>query len=342
MALATLQAIETKVRRLTRSPSESQLSQQDLDNYINNFILYDFPEHLRLFSLRKILTFYTQPNVDTYSTNTTDPNDPLYNFQNQYIAVHPPVYIAGVQAYYTQWRDQFYGYYPQTNTVAQTGLFGDGLTTTFSGSVVASPMLQNSVMFNAVDINGTSMIMVDYPYNNVIGALDIPQPTTPGYVAGGAPFPYGQINYITGAFSIVFPKEPGANQPINVENITYQPGLPVAMLYYNNEFILRPVPIQAYTVNIEVDIRPTQLILETDVPQIEQWWQFIALGAARKIFQDRFDFDSVNLLENEYRTQMNLVNRTSLVQNANERTVTIYTQGKTGAGFGWFGSQWPY
>ena len=79
----TLQAIETKVRRLTRSPSTAQLTQADLDNYINTFVVYDFPEHLRLFSLRTILTFYTQPFIDTYKTNTTVTTDALFNFKNK-------------------------------------------------------------------------------------------------------------------------------------------------------------------------------------------------------------------------------------------------------------------
>src|SRR5271154_2854070 len=104
MANSTLQAIYTKVRRLTRSPSLSQISNDQLNEYVNTFILYDFPEHLRLFSLRKILTFYTQPGVDVYETNTTVTTDPLYNFKNIYVAVHQPVFIAGIQSFYTQWR----------------------------------------------------------------------------------------------------------------------------------------------------------------------------------------------------------------------------------------------
>src|SRR5271157_5332142 len=100
MAQSNLQAIQIKARRLTRSPSLSQLSDIDLNQYINTFILYDFPEALRLFSLRAVLTFYTQPNVDTYSTNTTNLLDPLYNFKNKYIAVHQPIFMAGIQAYY--------------------------------------------------------------------------------------------------------------------------------------------------------------------------------------------------------------------------------------------------
>ncbi len=87
MADSTLQAIRTKVRRLTRSPSLSQISDVQIDEYINTFIQYDFPEHLRLFSLRTLLTFYTQPGVDVYETNTTVVTDPLYNFKNKYVAI---------------------------------------------------------------------------------------------------------------------------------------------------------------------------------------------------------------------------------------------------------------
>ena len=60
----TLLNIQTKVRRLTRNPSESTLTTDQLNEYINTFILYDFPSNIRLLSLRTTLTFYTQPNVD--------------------------------------------------------------------------------------------------------------------------------------------------------------------------------------------------------------------------------------------------------------------------------------
>src|SRR5277367_1825186 len=105
MADSSLQAIQTKVRRLTRSPSVNQLSDGDLNQYINTFVLYDFPEHLRLFNLRTTFTFYTQPFVDAYPTNLSPISNaeviyPLQNFDNLYLTIHPPIYIAGYQALY--------------------------------------------------------------------------------------------------------------------------------------------------------------------------------------------------------------------------------------------------
>jgi len=346
MANSTLAAIQTKVRRITRNPTVSQLTDDQLNEYINTFILYDLPEHLRLFSLRTTLTFYTQPGVDVYDTNTTVTTDPLYNFKNKYIAVHPPVYMAGIQSFYTQWRDVFYGYWPQTNTISDTLLRGDGGFGPFTGFIAAPStglpfILQNSVNFNCLDTNGTSMVMVDVPINNVIGNLTQANvPLVPPFDTMQNPSNY--INYLTGQFVVTFPNNTQTAAPIWFEGILYQPGKPLGMLYYDEKFTIRPVPDKTYAIQIEADIRPTELLQTTDVPQLEQWWQYISWGTSKKIFEDKMDTDSVQQIMPEFKTQERLVLRTTLCQQANERTVTIYTQGKN-YGFGWFGpGGWPY
>ena len=65
----TLQTIQQKVRRLTRTPSTAQLSDDDINQYINTFVVYDFPEHLRMFNLRTQFTFYANPYQDVYPTD---------------------------------------------------------------------------------------------------------------------------------------------------------------------------------------------------------------------------------------------------------------------------------
>jgi hypothetical protein len=336
MASATLQAIQTKVRRLTRSPSTSQLTDAQLNEYINTFILYDLPEHLRLFSLRSTFTFYTQPGVDSYSTTTTNANDPLYNFKNKYIATHPPIFIAGLNSFFTQKRDIFYGMYPQTSTIADTLLRGNGTTGPFIGTVVAHPMIQGDVIFNCLDELGNAMILTDEPTSNEQGNL-----VTINYQTNTSTV-YGTINYISGAFDFSFPSNTQSDAPVYVENLSYMPGKPIAMLYYDDTFTIRPVPDKSYSVQMEVDVRPTELLLTDDVPFLEQWWQYIAYGASVKIFQDRFDFDSVQMVMPEFKQQERMVLRTTLTQQANERTTTIYTTGKTYGMGGWWGMNWPY
>ena len=337
MANSTLQAIRDKVRRITRSPSALLLPDSLIDEYVNTFIIYDFPSQLRLFSLRTLLTFYTQPYVDVYETSNV-PTDPLFNFKNKYIAIHPPVFLAGIQGFFTQWRDVFYGYYPQTNTIADTGLVGNGSAGPFNGNLfpTAHPTLQNNVIFTCLDTSGQGMVIIDYPVSNTLGALGLPnQPQT-------LPSPYGQINYVTGAFTLQFPNNTQNLATITSETIPYQPGKPLAILYYDNKFTIRPVPDKVYAIQVEADIRPTELINSADVPQIEQWWQYIAYGASKKIFEDRMDLDSVKMIMPEFKAQEAFVLRTTLTQQANDRTVTIYTQGKN-YGFGWFGpGGWPY
>ena len=69
------------------------------------------------------------------------------------------------------------------------------------------------------------------------------------------------------------------------------------------------------------------------MPDEVQWAQYVVYGAAIKIFQDRMDMESLQMIEPEYRTQMNLVNRKTIVQLTNERTSTIFTEGN---------ANWPY
>jgi hypothetical protein len=350
LATSTLDTIRTKVRRLTRSPSEQQLSTSELDQYINTFIAFDFPQNLRLFSLRTTFTFYTQPGVDVYQT-TEDPaqaaSNPLFDFKNKYIAIHQPMYISGIPSYFTQWRDVFFGQWPQTNQVQNTLIFGDGgagpftgVLNTFPQNPLASPpgpntgaILQNSMIFTALDTDANSMVLVDYPSstNPTMGFLGLANTPSISNV------PYGQINYLTGQFTVTFPNntQNSVENPIWAEFVPYVAGKPISILYYDNQFTLRPVPDKAYPVQVEADITPTQLLLANDNPQINQWWQYISYGSSLKILQDRMDIDSVNLIFPEFRRQESMVLRTTLTQQANERTTTIYTEGKS-YGWGWY------
>lgn len=334
----TLTEMRRKVRYMTHSISDDQLTDARIDEYINTFMLYDFPENIKIFSLRTTLTFYTQPGVDTYTTNTTVSTDPLYDFKNRYVAVHPPVYVAGVPCNYTQNRSQFYALWPQTNTITELSVYGNGTAGPYAGTAFSSQVsyiLQNSVIFTTTDAAGNALVLVDYPQTNLVGGLGIPGQT-------GTPVTTGTINYSTGAYSITtFPAVVPANEEIFIECFRYNPARPISMLFYDNKFIFRPVPDKAYAINIEVDSRPTELLNSTDIPGQKIWWQYVAIGAARKILQDRMDMDTVQLLEPEFQHQQDLVTRETLNIACNEGTKTIFSQGKV-YGMGWSLTNWPY
>ena len=335
MANSTLEAIEIKMRRITRSPTLALLSHEEALQYINTFILYDFPQELRLFSLRTTLTFYTIPFVDLYETNITDVNNPLYNFKNKYTVVHPPVYIAGIQAFYTQVPQVFYTYYPQPTFIADSKITANGGTGPYSGTIVGHPILQRSLIISCLDPSDTPMNIVDYPVSNTLGALGIVG------VPQTLPSPFGQVNYITGAFTVNFPGLTKAGAPIQVQNNAYAPGKSQSVLFYDNKFILRPVPIDVYPVRIEADIIPTELIESNQNPDLNQWWQYIAYGASKKLFEDRMDYDSIQMIMGEFKHQESLVRSASDLTYANEQTKTIYNVGN-GYNSAWYGAQWPY
>ena len=77
--MPNLADIRTKVRKITRSPSDAQITDNQIDDYINTFILYDLPQMNQMFDLRRTLTFYTRAFIGEYPTTPdvlTDPTNP--------------------------------------------------------------------------------------------------------------------------------------------------------------------------------------------------------------------------------------------------------------------------
>jgi hypothetical protein len=230
---------------------------------------------------------------------------------------------------FSQSRQQFFSIYPLVNSILSIGTAGDGITTAYSGVIPYVPLLQNNVLFSSVDINGNGLTLQDVPLvgNSVNGDLKSIQ--TSNIV--------GTINYITGAFSFTFPVAPAVGEPVNSQTVPYVASLPQALLFFDEKFILRPVPDQPYKVTMEVYYRPTELLSMAQSPNLAEWWQYIAYGAAKKIFEDRMDLDSVQLILPEFSAQQSLIIRRTIVQQTEQRTSTIYTENTAGGyGPGWF------
>ena len=312
--LSTLAQIRIKIRRLTKTPSEAQMSSDTINNYINTFILYDFPEQLRTFSLRTTLNFYTDPYIDTYSGDNI-----VTNFNNLYTNVYENVYVAGYKQLFFQDREQFFSLNPKTEGIKTIGTSGDGATVNFTGTLSNIPILRNHVSFTSIGANNIGLEVHDVPNTPNDGA---------GTFAGdtGAA---GSINYTTGVYDITFSSAPASGETIYSHTVSYSAGRPTSILYYNNELTFRPVPDQPYRVELEVASRPTELLDAATMPEISQWWQYIAYGAAKKIFEDRMDMESVQMIMPEFKKQEALVNRRTIGQQTKERSATIYTIGLT-------------
>lgn len=331
---ADLAAIRRKVRRLTRSPSEQQISDAEIEEYIATFMLYDFPAHIKTFSLRKKFDFVLSPFRATYNgepefdfTRQNYLDTAGLGFINQLVAIHQPMYVDGRQIYLSQSQEEFRNIYPQIST-SQLISTTDGATLTFSGTARNTPILPTTVVvsFDIADDIFSDFVLADNPTGVTDGNLSDLNTVT-----------MGTINYQTGVFSIDYTPvgPPPAGGTLRLQYYSYEAGRPQAALWFDNKFTFRPVPDRAYLVEVEADVKPEKLLLDIGEPEVQQWWQYIAYGAAKKIFEDRSDLESVQKIMPEFKKQENLVLRRTIVNQTKERSSTIYSQQTSNISYPW-------
>src|SRR5271167_1201161 len=111
----------TYIRRIIKSPSNSQITDALLIDYVNRFWIMDVDGRLQLFDLKTKYQFLTTPGVDQYNmplySPQTEPGSP--SPATQTIGMYPvyqgfmsPVYINGVQVSYQTQKDIFFNAWP--------------------------------------------------------------------------------------------------------------------------------------------------------------------------------------------------------------------------------------
>lgn len=319
-ALTTLGQIRTKIRRLTRSVSPSQITDAQIDEYINTFVLYDFPANIKLDYLMSSFSFYTVPEIDTYTTATVPD---LVDFKNKYISVGMPVYVDGNKAFYTQSRDQFFRSYPMVTPLRNLQLSNG--TPNYAGTLTNSPVLRGTINLSMVNAIGTGFVVHDTGVSDPITGL--------GTLVGDGT---GTINYTTSAYTVTFNDTPAAGTWVQSSYYAYQPAIPDTILFYDTEFVLRPVPNGAHKITLNCFLRPTQLLASGDVPDLVEWAQYIAFGASKKIYEDRFDWESVAALMPSFKEQEALCLRRTLMQQKDQRAASIYNSDMGGNSNYWW------
>lgn len=343
---STLIQIRSWVRQLTACSSESALPTSTIDQQINTFYNSDFPYDIKLDQMRSVYTFYTSPYVDTY------PLDVNYNQ-----GVRAPIYVDGVQGWLFKERDQFYNMWPRWPTLFQP-ISGDGMTTSFSFTI-PGPFLSNNVTLGGVDANGVAIRVEDDGHGNLM--LQTPNPVTtvpqqrssnpiPGMLNQNLGNPglnavlnIGTVNYVTGVFAVTFPVAPIAGQTMNLFVSQYQTGRPYSILFWNNYFVIRPVPRLIHKIEIETYLTPVQFMQSTDSPILNQWAQYISYGVAVEILRLRQDMEGVANLMEGFKRQEGLVLQRQGVEEIGSRNATIFSASQQNGGFnnGFFGN-WGY
>ena len=341
---STVNAIRQKVRRITAS-TESMLTTEQLDQYINTAYTQEFPYAIKLDQMIQVYSFLTSPFQSRYPLD-----------MNMYMGVRGDVYIQGKKGFFFKDLDQFYNMWPRLPTLF-TPAIGDGTTTTFTFNIGSqSPFLPTTVTLGSIDINGNTIQVKDdggrdtnegnllFITTNNVGNAVPPTPNT-SPIPPASPIPsnsIGTVNYVTGQFSITFPTAPAEDAPISVWVSQYNAAQPYSVLFWNNEFQVRPVPNNVYNIEVKVYFSPVQFLSGNEDPLLNQWWQYLSLIVSKYVLQDRNDYDGVQQLMPELKYQEGLVLERQAVEEIGSRNTTIYASANQNWGNNNWGSWGPW
>lgn len=343
MAIVNLAAIINKFRRLTGSGNTLQLTDDDVKDYINSFYSYDFPAQFRSLKLKDKYTFNTIQGIDTYPFNS-----------EQYTTVEMPCYCMKreIKLFEDPWN--FYGvnfnWQQQQNFSS-----GDGVTTSFTGTCNAIPLIRsvnnnpatqaipntppnttNPISYPSQGYSGYQSSRVQnilITANTNTGTLNVTDDGL-GNLIGDIAVGTNQINYLTGTISVTFSSAPASGQPIQIQYNPVQPSIPLSILFFQNQFTLRPVPDRGYTVELIAYRQPSQALLalgaNAGTPELSEWWEVIAFGAAKKFYEDRLDPDGVQLMDKSLRERYDMAYTRTYAQLGKRRIGTIYSDQLSG------------
>jgi hypothetical protein len=317
---ATLEKIAIKIRRLTKSLDDSSITDDQIYEYVDDFVLYDMPSRLKLKILNQQFSWVCNPNIGTYDLDDTALVNALVNFDQNYVLLDSPMYVAGQPLQFFQNESLFWSAWPRNRFQVQLGT-GDGVKTQFTKTLDDRPIEQGTVLVSAIGTSNEKVAAQDVPVDTENGTwVDVE--TQVGLV--------GSINYLTGAIDVTLDSAPKAGSEVQIQYYPYVSGIPLSLLYYQNQFILRPIPDRPYDIRFAVQKRPSALatapVNPNATPELEQWWQYIAYGAAIKVLQDRLDNITAEELRPEFMNQEELVLNRTVRQQGTERSFTIYAE----------------
>jgi hypothetical protein len=157
----------------------------------------------------------------------------------------------------------------------------------------------------------------------------------------------GTIDYATGVVTgLTFTSAVPSGNNIEIAYNPANPSIPQAVLFWQNQITLRPVPDKGYTVEIVAYRRPSQVLLGsedpdsptlTGVPELLEWWETLAAGAAKKIFEDRQDMDGILMMDKMMAERYSLNETRTYAQLGKQSISTIFSDQLNGSAGGFFG-----
>lgn len=312
MTVGTLQDIIEKVCEVAALGTSNQATQTKIIKYINSYYSLDFPNDLRVLKLKDVYTFNTIQGVDTYP----------FDFDT-WSTVEAPAYCGKIQMAFFQDKASFYAYNFNSQQL-ETFDTGDGTIGPYSGTTQASPVTKSTnnnpavttptsnvqafpagypPTFSTNNISRVQNILISA--NTATSSLHVTDDGAGNLI--GDCVAGGTIDYQTGAIAnLTFTSlVPGGND-INIQYIQAVLSQPFTMLFFQEQFVLRPIPDQSYTIEITAYREPSKALLGTTSlstpnlsgrPELFEWWEVIAFGVAKKFYQDRLDMDGVRMMD---------------------------------------------
>lgn len=152
-----LSDIVTYVRRIIKSPSNAQISDNLIIDYINRFWTQDIDARVQLFDFKTTYSFQTIPGIDKYNMPVyslqTEPGSQSISYYPVYQGFSMPAYTNGIQMPFYGTRDAFYNVWPnyiQWNNQVATG---DG-TDTYQFSLPTFPVIPGHVDMTGIIKSG--------------------------------------------------------------------------------------------------------------------------------------------------------------------------------------------
>jgi hypothetical protein len=235
------------------------------------------------------------------------------------------------------------GHVDMTGIIA-TGVNQDPPISTNINTAIPSTSIFPAVYFTTIDSTGASVVIQDsgqFLTGNVNYGLLMRSFSAPfNYVPldGGYSTTSNTINYNTGIANVTFTDDNGnplnipQGQEINAQCYFYNPGLPRAILFYNNVLTLRNPPDIQYLVELNAYLSPAAFLSTSAALPFAYMSEYIARGAARKILADTGDTEQFAFYEPLFREQEMLVWKRSQRQFTATRTSTIYSLGSQSQG----------
>ena len=341
----TLDLLRSTTRQMTARYTEVQMPTSEIDGYLNRFMTLFLPLHFKNIKLTKPYVFTTVPNVDTYqfiyeggiaTQPQQPPNLPLSIPGN--VQITPPVYCQGYILRYYQDKTTFYNRWPNLSVNQQIGVGSGSSNFTYTGIIPSTPFYRGQTYLNA---NGTSVVNESLVYisaydssgdnnsgfNYVI--TDSPQENSDiGNLVDSLGNNVGTVNYITGAYSFIPANNASIPATANIYAavIPYQASRPTDVLFYNQQIVFRPCPMQVYQVEFQINQQPLALISSNSLPELDEWYLFICAGAAKLIYTSFPDDEGMNYLKPIWEEQLQLAQRRTLRQLGSQRASTIFSQ----------------